>query len=297
MIIPPYIKPGDTIGIVSTARKVTKEELLFSIKTLQNWGLKVVLGKNLFNKHHQFAGKEKERIEDLQSMINNKHVKAILCARGGYGTVQIIDKIDFSNLKKFPKWIIGYSDITVLHSHLNKKGIASIHATMPINFLKNTDESLISLYNALFGIKNRYNITNTNYNKTGQVEAELVGGNLSILYSLLGSNSDLKIDNKILFLEDIDEYLYHVDRMVINLKRNNKLTKLKGLIVGKMKDMNDNIIPYGETAEEIILKYTKEYSFPICFHFPAGHLSDNRSLKFGVKTYLEINNKHVILQQ
>ncbi len=297
MIIPPYIKPGDTIGVVSTARKVAKEELLFSIKTLQKWGLKVVLGKNLFNKHHQFAGKEEERLEDLQGMINNNHIKAILCARGGYGTVQIIDKIDFSNLKKHPKWIIGYSDITVLHSHLNKKGIASIHATMPINFLKNTDESLISLYNALFGKKNRYNITNTNYNKTGQVEAELVGGNLSILYSLLGSNSDLKTDNKILFLEDIDEYLYHVDRMVINLKRNNKLTKLKGLIVGKMKDMNDNIIPFGETAEEIILKYTKEYSFPICFHFPAGHLSDNRSLKFGVKTYLEINNKHVILQQ
>ena len=297
MIIPKKIKVGDKIGIISTARKINLEELTPAIKMLEIWGLQVVLGLNLFEVDNQFSGTVKQRTADLQAMIDDESIAAILCARGGYGTVQLIDNIDFSNLKKTPKWIVGYSDVTVLHSHLNKLGIASLHATMPINFKTNVKESLASLKNGLFGNENNILCGPHPFNKFGKVEAEVVGGNLSILYSLLGSNSDVDTDGKILFIEDLDEYMYHVDRMMINLKRNGKLKNLKALIIGGMNDMNDNTIPFGKTAEEIILEYTKDYDFPICFGFPSGHLDDNRTLVFGIECTLEINENGVILKQ
>jgi muramoyltetrapeptide carboxypeptidase len=297
MIIPKEINIGDKIGIVSTARKISHKELAFSIEILESWGLEVVLGDFFFESDNQFSGTVDQRVVSLQNMIGDDTISAILCARGGYGTIQIIDKIDFSNLYKNPKWIIGYSDITVLHSHLNELGLATLHATMPINFSNNTQKSLDSLHKALFGIENIIESPSYFLNKLGRVQAQIIGGNLSILYSLLGSNSDINTDHKILFLEDLDEYLYHIDRMIINMKRNGKFNNLKGLIIGKMSKMNDNEIPFGKSAEEIIFHHVKEYSFPICFKFPSGHLDDNRSVKFGVNSILEINENGVNLKQ
>jgi muramoyltetrapeptide carboxypeptidase len=288
---------GDKIGIISTARKISLEELKPSIKLLEEWGLKVVFGKNLFEEDNQFSGTVTQRSSDLQSMIDDDSIKAILCARGGYGTVQIIDKVDFSHLIKNPKWIIGYSDVTVLHSHLHQLGITSLHATMPINFEKNTPKALESLKSALFGLGNLTEINHHHFNRFGKVEGEIVGGNLSILYSLLGSDSDINTEGKILFIEDLDEYLYHVDRIMMNLKRNGKLKNLKALIIGGMSDMNDNTIPFGKTAEEIILEYIKEFDFPVCFNFPAGHLDDNRCIRLGGKSVLEVNKNGVSLSQ
>ena len=297
MIIPKKIKIGDKIGIIATARKISLEELNPSIEILQSWGLEVVLGKFLFEEDNQFAGTVEQRTIDLQNMIDDDAIKAILCARGGYGTVQIIDKINFSKLVKNPKWIIGFSDITVLHSHLNQLGVATLHATMPINFSKNTPKSLESLKNSLFGKANSIESPVHKFNRLGKVNAEIIGGNLSILYSLLGSNSDINTDGKILFMEDLDEYLYHIDRMMINMKRNGKFNNLKGMIIGGMSKMNDNNIPFGKTAEEIILDHLKDYNFPICFGFPSGHLDDNRSIRLGVSSVLDINENGVSLSQ
>ena len=297
MIIPEKINIGDKIGILATARKISWAELNPAIEILESWGLKVVLGKFLFEDDNQFSGTLEQRAIDLQNMINDDAIKTILCARGGYGTVQIIDKIDFSKLHENPKWIIGYSDITVLHSHLNQLGLATMHATMPINFSKNTQKSLESLKNTLFGIENIIESPSHKFNRLGTVKAEIVGGNLSILHSLLGSNSDVNTDQKILFLEDLDEYLYHIERMMINMKRNGKFNNLKGMIIGGMSDMNDNDVPFGKTAEEIILEHVKEYNFPICFGFPSGHLDDNRSIRLGVSSALDINENGVSLSQ
>ena len=297
MIIPEKLVVGDKIGIISTARKITREELSPAIKAIESWGLKVVLGANLFKEDDQFSGTIEQRTIDLQSMIDDNGIKAILCARGGYGTVQIIDAINFNNLKNNSKWIVGYSDVTVLHSHLNNLGIASLHASMPINFESNTNESLLSLKNTLFGNLNNVECKAHKLNKFGKIEGDIVGGNLSIIYSLSGSQSDINTASKILFIEDLDEYLYHIDRMMMSLKRNGMLGNLKGLIVGGMSDMNDNSISFGKTAEQIILDYTKDYDFPICFGFPAGHLSDNRCIRFGTNSVLEINKNGVSLFQ
>ena len=297
MITPEKLKIGDKLGIISTARKISLEELNSAIKIIKSWGIEIVLGKNLFNDNNQFSGTIEQRTSDLQGMVDNNTIKAILCARGGYGTIQIIDKIDFSKIIQSPKWIIGYSDITVLHSHLHNLGVASLHASMPINFEKNTNAAIESLKESLFNTSNSINATPHPFNKLGKVKAKIVGGNLSILYSLLGSCSDVSTNGKILFIEDLDEYLYHIDRMMISLKRNGKLENLKGMIVGEMSHMNDNEIPFGKTAEQIISDHTKDYNFPICFGFPAGHLNDNRCIKFGIASVLNITQNGVNLSQ
>jgi muramoyltetrapeptide carboxypeptidase len=295
MIKPSYLNKGDTIAIVSTARKISKEEIVPAIKLLKSWGLKVVTGKTIALEDHQFAGTDAQRTADFQLMLDSKNIKAIWCARGGYGTVRIIDKLDFSSFLKNPTWIIGYSDITVLHSHIHNLGVQSLHATMPINVLKNTENSLISLKNVLFGEKETKNIDFSKHNWLGKSEGILVGGNLSILYSLLGSKSNINIDGKILFIEDLDEYLYHIDRMMLALKRNGCFENLKGLIVGGMTQMHDNTIPFGKTAEDIILDNIREYDFPVCFNFPAGHLDDNTALILGSKVKLEVNENGTVL--
>ena len=297
MIIPEKLNPGDKIGVVAPARKILMEELKPSIEILESWGMEVVLGQFLFEEDNQFSGTVQQRVIDLQNMINDESISAILCARGGYGTVQIIDKIDFSKLYNYPKWIIGYSDITVLHSHLNQLGLATLHATMPINFSTNTIESLESFKHALQAKEHYIKSPPHEFNRVGKVEAEIVGGNLSVLYSLLGSKSDVNTDGRILLLEDLDEYLYHIDRMVINMRRNGKFNNLRGMIIGRMSDMNDNNIPFGKIPEEIILEHIKDYDFPVCFGFPAGHLNDNRSIKLGVLSVLEINQNRVNLSQ
>lgn len=284
---PSFLKKGDKIGIIAPARKISKEEIQSAIDIFNAWGLEVVLSKNLFNADNQFSGTEHERAEALQIMLNDDSIKAIISARGGYGTIRIIDKIDFTNFKKHPKWIIGYSDITVLHSHINNFGIETLHATMPINFTKNA-EATETLRKALFGEQLNYEVESLPLNRKGKTEAELIGGNLSLIYALTGSISDIDTKGKILFIEDLDEYLYHVDRMMLNLKRSGKLDQLAGLIIGGMTDMKDNTIPFGKTAEEIILDAVKEYDYPVCFNFPAGHVEKNLALYFGRKVKLKV---------
>lgn len=291
MITPKYLEQNSTIAIVSAARKISLQEIQQAIKLLKSWNLKVRIGRTIGLEHNQFAGTDDERRIDFQNMLNDDEVKAIWCARGGYGTVRIIDGLDFSKFKKNPKWIIGYSDVTVLHNHINKLGFETLHATMPVNVKQNTSEALNSLKDTLFGKQLNYSIKTDKLNKFGKVKSELIGGNLSILYSLLGSETALDTDGKILFFEDLDEYLYHVDRMMQNLKRNGYFDKLKGLIVGSMTEMNDNTIPFGKTAKEIVYDACKDFDFPICFDFPAGHIDDNRSLIFGRTIQLAVGSK------
>ena len=288
MFQPPYLQKNDTVAIVSTARKITLSAIQPAINLLKNWGLNVVVGNTIGLEENQFAGTDTERANDFQKMLNNPKIKAIWCARGGYGTVRIIDKLDFSEFKIHPKWIIGYSDVTVLHSHIHNLGFETLHATMPLDVEKNTDEALNSLKNCLFGEVISYKILSSKENKFGKSSGELVGGNLSMFYSLLGSKTSVKTDGKILFIEDLDEYLYHIDRMLMNLKRNGYFNNLKGLIVGGMTSMHDNAIPFGKNAKEIILDITSEYNFPIVFDFPAGHLNDNRALILGRNIELNV---------
>ena len=294
-IIPPYLQKGDTVAIVASARKISLEELQPAIDIINSWGLKVVLPKNVFCIDNQFAGTDDERAADMQWALDEENVKAVICARGGYGTVRIIDKLNFSNFVKHPKWVVGYSDITALHQHINQNfSIASLHATMPINFPKN-EEATQSLLKALFGETLAYTVPSHVLNRTGEASGELIGGNLSLIYALCGSKSDIDTKGKILFIEDLDEYLYHIDRMMMNLKRSGKLQYLTGLIVGGMSDMKDNTVPFGKTAEEIILDAVKEYNFPVCFDFPAGHIDRNLAIYFNKNTTLSINKSITIL--
>lgn len=292
MITPPCLTLGDTVGIVSTARKITTLELQPLINLLKNWGLEYVLGDSINAENHQFAGDSDLRRKDFQQMLDNPEVKAIWCARGGYGTVQIIDQLDFSGFKKQPKWIIGYSDVTVLHSHIHKFNIETLHANMAIDIDTKTSDTRDSIKKVLFG--NDYSIGISSeankLNRTGIAKGQLVGGNLSLLYSLIGSPSEIKTKGKILFIEDLDEMLYHIDRMMTNLKRNGHLKDLSGLIVGGMFEMRDNEIPFGKTAEEIIKEAVSEYKFPVCFNFPAGHIDDNRALVFGREVELIVDS-------
>lgn len=289
MIQPAFLQKNDTVAIVSTARKISLKEIQPAIAILQGWGLKVIVGETIGFEANQFAGTDIQRTHDFQQMLNNPKIKAIWCARGGYGTVRIIDQLDFSFFKSNPKWIVGYSDITVLHNHIHNIGFESLHATMPLDVAKNTGESFKTLKKSLFGEDLLYEIISSKENKIGVASGELIGGNLSILYSLLGSKSSIKTNGKILFIEDLDEYLYHIDRMLMNLKRNNYFNNLNGLIVGGMSDMHDNTIPFGKSAKEIILDIVSEYDFPVVFDFPAGHLNDNRALILGRKVNLEVN--------
>lgn len=296
MIIPPYLKKGDTVALVCTARKFTPEEAKPAVELLENWGLEVKLGKTIGLDNFQLGGTDQERVDDFQKMLDDDSVQAIWCARGGYGTVRIIDQVDFSSFLKNPKWIMGFSDVTVLHSHIHNLGIATLHSIMPFSVPKAEELAKETLRKALFGESLFYEIPNSAYNKIGKAKGVLVGGNLSILYSLLGSKSSINTENKILYIEDLDEYLYHIDRMMMNLKRNGYFDKISGIIVGGMTDMHDNQIPFGMNAQQIILNVTKEYNIPICFDFPAGHLPDNRALILGKEVLLEVNTQNTKLE-
>jgi muramoyltetrapeptide carboxypeptidase len=289
MIIPPYLKKGDTIAIVATARKNIEDNLQPAIKWLHQWGLEVVIGKTVGLDYNQLAGTDEERASDFQAQLDNPNIEAIWCVRGGYGTVRMIDLLDFTKFKQYPKWIVGFSDVTVLHSHLNNLGFASIHGIMPVS-AKATEEAKESLRKALFGEHLEYRVSCESPNRYGSAKGELVGGNLSILFSLLGSPSAVNCDAKILFIEDLDEYLYHIDRMMMNLKRNGCLESLKGIIVGGMTKMHDNEIPWGKDANQIIDDITKKYNIPIIYNFPAGHLADNRALILGKQVSIEVSD-------
>ena len=295
MKIPPYLKKGDTVAIVCTARKFFPEEAKPAIDLLESWGLKVKLGKTIGLDSCQLGGTDSERAADFQEQLDNDNIKAIWCARGGYGTVRIIDKIDFSKFKKHPKWVMGFSDVTVLHSHINTLDVATLHSIMPFTVPKAPEEVKQTFKNALFGIKNSYVIPSKSYDKKGKAKGELVGGNLSIIYSLLGSKSSIDTKDKILFIEDLDEYLYHVDRMLYNMKRNDYFKNVKGIIVGSMRDMHDNEIPFGQNEVQIISEIAKDLDIPIAFEFCAGHQKDNRTLVLGSQVTFEVNDTEIKL--
>ncbi|MEI6434301.1 MAG: LD-carboxypeptidase [Bacteroidota bacterium] len=290
MIRPPYLKKGDKIAIVSPARSISFAEVHPAIRVFNEFDLEVSLGSYIFSRHNQFAGTDERRLWDFQQALDDDEIRAIICSRGGYGTVRIVDKLDFTRFCAIPKWIVGYSDATILHAHIHQKfGIETLHAVMPVNIGKNADaESVETMVNALFGRKIAYNYPVSQLSRKGAAEGVLTGGNLSIIYNLAGTVSSPDTAGKILFLEDVDEYLYHIDRMMMNLKRSGKLGKLSGLIVGGMTGIKDNAIPFGKTANEIIAEAVKEYSYPVCYDFPAGHLDKNLALIMGRQVRLKV---------
>lgn len=297
--IPPYLKKGDTIGITCPAGYMAAEKAQTCIATLQNWGFEVMVGKTLGSKStNYFSGTDEERTDELQAMLDDENINAVLCGRGGYGVGRIIDELDFAKFKKKPKWIIGFSDITVLHAHLFAKiKYASLHAPMAAAFNEGENEFIKSLHKAILGKKARYTCTVHPFNKQGTVSGELVGGNLSLLAHLTGTPSDINTKNKILFLEDIGEQIYNMDRMLYQLKRSGKLDKLAGLIIGGFTDMKDTDRPFGKTIYETIADITAEYEYPIAFGFPVSHDTENVALKVGVSYTLKIGkNKTQLIE-
>jgi len=294
MIQPQYLKRGDKIAILAPARSISFDEVHPAMKLFQKWGLEVILGSYVFNIDNQFAGTDAQRMKDFQVMLDDASIRAIICARGGYGSVRIIDKLDFTRFMRNPKWIVGYSDITVMHSHIHRHfGVETLHATMPMNMPANRlgNKSVESLRKALFGEEIVYSKRIGPLDRTGAGEGILAGGNLSMLYSLMGSHSQIDTKGKILLLEDVDEYLYHIDRMMMNLKRAGMLKELKGLIVGSMQEMKDNAIPFGKTAAQIVMGAVKEYKYPVCFDFPAGHGPENLALILGRRVKLIVDEE------
>lgn len=289
MIQPPLLKKGDTVSIVATARKHLNDDLSAAKTLLESWGLKVHMGATIGMEHHQLAGNDAERAADFQNQCENPEIKAIWCVRGGYGTVRMIDLVDFSVLEKNPKWIIGFSDVTVLHAQFLKLNMQSIHSLMAFNTPTASEIAKESLRKALMEKTLEYQIPSHSMNRMGISQGILVGGNLSVLYSLLGSETAVDFQDKILFIEDLDEYLYHMDRMIINLKRGGVFKKIKGLIVGGMTQMRDSNVPWGKGILEIIQEHVSEFAFPVVYDFPSGHIPDNRALIFGREVLVEVD--------
>jgi len=295
--VPAYLQPGDKVAIVCPASFI-RGNIDVGIRTLESWGLEVVVGQTVSTAYHQFAGDDSLRAADLQWALDDPSIKAVFAARGGYGCVRIIDQIDFSAFEKQPKWLVGFSDITVLHSHIQRNyKIATIHGQMPKSFESGTEASLDTLRKALFGHNIDFTYTQSAFpNRPGEATGKLIGGNLAILLSVLGSDSDPKYSNKILFIEDVGEAYYAVDRMLWALKRAGKLRKLKGLIVGGFSSMKDNDPAFGQSVEEIVWDKVKEYDFPVAFGYPAGHIDDNHALILGRKVTLTTTTESVSLQ-
>lgn len=305
-IIPLYLKKGDIIGITCPGGFITPEEIKPAVNKLTEWGFEISIGNTVGKKDFTFGGTDEDRVNDFQQMVNDKKIKAILCARGGYGSVRIIDKIDFKQLEIHPKWIIGFSDITVIHSHLNRNyGIASIHSKMCNSFPEEWSqaepeqkETIESIRKCLTGERFNYPLLPNQENKTGIATGVLVGGNLKTIESLAGSKSDLVTTNKILFVEDTGEYLYNIDRMFWNLKRSGKLSNLAGLIVGGFKIKKDDVgEEFGKTLEGIVLEKVKEFNYPVCFDFPVGHQKNNFALKCGIRHTLTIGLNECFLTE
>lgn len=297
---PPYLKKDDMIGIVCPAGYMAMEKVKQCIETLTEWGFRVKVGKTVGgHSKTYFSGSDKERLSDLQKMIDDDAIKAVLCARGGYGTGRIIGDLDFKKFKKRPKWIIGYSDITVLHSHIYANYyISTLHSPMAGAFNDGgyKNEYTLSLRNVLMGGKSKYICESHPYNKKGTGIGELVGGNLALLAHLVGTDSDIKTKGKILFIEDVGEYMYNIDRMMYQLKRSGKLSKLAGLIFGLFSDTKDTERPFGKTTEEILRDIVKEYDYPVCFGFPVSHTDKNYALKIGAGYKLVVSKNRVVLE-
>ncbi len=307
LIVPRYLKEGDVIGITSCAGYITLEEIQPAIHQMQSWGFNIKIGNTIGKRDFTFGGTDEERAADFQALLDDVSVKAIMCARGGYGAVRIIDKLNFSRLALHPKWIIGFSDITVLHAHLNRNyGIASIHSKMCNSFPDDWSkaepvqiETILSIKQALLGNRMQYVAVPNEKNRTGHAEGVLVGGNLKTLESLAGSKSDIKTGGKILFVEDTGEYMYSVDRMFWNLKRTGKLSNLNGLIVGGFKIKPDDSLDeaFGKTLHDIVLEKVAGYNYPVVFDFPVGHQKNNFALKCGVRHRLDVQAAAVTLKE
>lgn len=286
-----YLKTGSKVAIAAPARMVTHEEMAFGIQWLKDMGFVPVYDDRLFNQHYIFSGDDDTRAAVFQDYLDNEEIDAIWLARGGYGGIRIIDKLDFTKFLQHPKWIVGFSDGTILHGKLNRFGVPSLHAAMPFYFANKTPEAKQSLYDALTGKTLQYAFSSHPLNRCGEAEAEVVGGNLSVLIGMMGSETFPETDGKILFIEEVDEYIYHIDRMMHCLKRAGKLDRLKGLIVGGLTQIKDNTHPFGMTAEQVIAEAVSEYNYPVCFGFPAGHFDDNRALFFGQKSIIKVDSK------
>ena len=297
--IPTYLKKGDCIGITCPAGYMDAAKAQTCIRTLQSWGFEVMVGKTLGSRSkNYFSGSDEQRMNEMQAMLDDDNIHAILCGRGGYGISRIIDGLDFTKFKKKPKWIIGFSDITVLHAHLYTKiKTASLHAPMAAAFNDGKNEFIRSLHNAIIGKKAKYNCAAHPFNKQGSVTAELVGGNLSLLAHVTGTPSDINTKNKILFIEDTREYMYSIDRMIHQLKRSGKLDNLAGLIVGGFTDMKDTERPFGKKVYEVIKEITAEYNYPVAFGFPVSHEKENYALKVGVNYTLKISKNKTQLTE
>ncbi|HEY9009101.1 S66 peptidase family protein [Ohtaekwangia sp.] len=291
MITPPQLQPGDTIGVAAPGRKIPEADLKAAIAILESWGLNVRLAPYLFSQKHSYlAGTDAERLADFQSLINDADVKAILCARGGYGSTRIVDQIDFTPLLAQPKYIIGFSDITALHLKLYGMNIQSIHATMPILFARESAASSVeSLRRILFTKGDILQSRKSDYNRAGIGEGKVIGGNLSLIVDSLGTSSEPDMEGSILVIEEIDEYRYKIDRMMMQLQRAGKLARLNGLVVGYMTDIKDSELGFGETAEEILLNHVRNYNYPVGFGFPVGHENPNLAWRHGANGKLTVN--------
>lgn len=298
MIIPPYLTSGDTVALAAPARKISETEILPAANWLKDLGFNVFYDDRLFAEDHQFAGNDETRANYFQNLLDNDTVKAIWCVRGGYGSARIIDKLDFNHFRQHPKWICGYSDITVFHSHVQQHlQTATLHTTMPINLTTDNlrKEPATTFMAALTGKPLSYEIPNHPLSRIRKFSGILTGGNLSMLYSLVGSPSDIDTQDKVLFIEDLDEYLYHIDRMMLNLRRSGKLSNIRALLIGHLSDMHDNTVPFGKTAEEIVSDHCRQLDIPVVFNVPAGHLPDNRALRMGCKIEGVFNDNKFII--
>ena len=288
-IQPPFLEPGDTVGIVSPSWSIDPEILTQAVTYLEKWGLKVITGRNAANQSGPFAGSDRERMDDLQKMTNDPLIRAVICSRGGYGLLRIIDRIDFTSLEKDPKWYAGFSDITVLHNWLSEVcGIVSIHSDMPLNFNNQTKtpDTFNTMRLSLFGGLEIIEWKGTMY-RGGKAEGEVTGGNLSLVYSLIGTRAEPVTDGRILFLEDVGEYYYHIDRMLVSLRMAGKLESISCLLIGGMNEVNESKVAWGKSIEETVMDIVGDYNYPVFFGFPAGHISDNRAFYFGRKAQIE----------
>lgn len=291
---PPNLKKGDRVAIVCPAKSLPSSCIDEAVLILESWGLEVIKGETVNASFHQFAGNDELRAKDLQRFLDDSSIKAIIAGRGGYGVIRIIDEVDFTNFCQNPKWLVGFSDITVLLSHIYANfGLSSIHGQMPYTFKESTQEALNSLKRALFGQQETISYWSTFKNKPGLASGVLIGGNLTLLVAMQGSISEMDFKDKILFIEDVGEHEYAIDRMLRNLDRAGKLKHLRGLIVGSFSQILPEKIFFGQTPEKVVEKIMDKYDFPICYQFPTGHINDNRALILGRKVHLNIQNFYI----
>lgn len=293
---PESLNQGDRVIILSPAGAPSEDAFDLGLEILESWGLKPVLSENSKKRYHTFAGTDAERKSDFQNAIDNPEIKAIFCVRGGYGSTRIINEIDWTRFQSKPKWIIGYSDITTFHNRLNQLDIESMHATMPTNFRENTKSTMDSLKSSLFSTPPKYTIANSEYNQKGKAKGKLIGGNLSIIHNLIGTKFNIQFKDNILFLEEIGEYAYSIDRMLWAMNHAGVFDEISGLIIGSFTDVKDNDVPFPESLHEMILKFVKDKNIPVVFDFPSGHEDENWTLIMSGNYKMEVNDEQSVIE-